>query len=213
VSFIRSLGWIAVAVLVVAGLSGCASASVRKAATPLRCPADSLAGWQRLANRVAAPVYCPTWLPNPLSPSLAGSSHAGTYVAHDRNYLVSYIETDVIGSNNSEVHVNLRGYPGRQTIPICENTLSTGGKSIRPKVPCFSDAYAHKSLAGKRITVYTANQGADTWHVAYVWHHDGSLYVASQHVTPPYSFRAVLANLDRLARTLVLVAPGHASST
>ena len=29
-----------------------------------------LGGWQRLANRIDAPVYCPSWLPDPLVPQI-----------------------------------------------------------------------------------------------------------------------------------------------
>jgi hypothetical protein len=60
-------------------------------------------------------------------------------------------------------------------------------------------------VGGKRITVYTANQGADKWHVAYLWRHGGSLYVASEHVITPYTYSQVVRNLDHVMRGLVLV--------
>jgi hypothetical protein len=191
-----------VGLLAVAAITaGCGSeASVQRTAART-CPSEWRAGWQRLANRVHAPVYCPSWLPNPLSPSFTGSSYAGTFVEPDKDYLVTYIESDVVGSTNTEVHVNLRGYPGRTTIPKCQDTVAAG------TVPCFDDVYAQKRLAGHAVTVYTANQGADKWHVAYVWRHGGSLYVASEHVIAPYTFTQVLHNLDRIVRTLVLVRP------
>ena len=56
---------------------------------------------------------------------------------------------------------------------------------------------ARPSAFGKTtVTVYTANQGADTWHVLYAWHHDGSLYTISQHVAPPFTYRQVVQSLE-----------------
>ena len=37
----------------------------------------------------------------------------------------------------------------------------------------------------------------------YAWKRDGSLYTASQHVASPYSYRRVVANLDRMTKGLV----------
>jgi hypothetical protein len=36
------------------------------------CPSAWTHGWQKLANRVDAPVYCPTWMPNPLDARIGG---------------------------------------------------------------------------------------------------------------------------------------------
>ena len=52
--------------LVAAGCSGGAREEAAKAAPEPRCPARALPGWQRLANRIHAPVYCPAWMPDPL---------------------------------------------------------------------------------------------------------------------------------------------------
>jgi len=55
--------------------------------------------------------------------------------------------------------------------------------------------------------VYTANQGADQWHVLYAWRHRGSLYAISEHVTPPFTYARVVRNLNRMLTNLVLVRP------
>jgi len=53
-------------------LAGCGSeestsrAVAERDAAAARCPAKALTGWQRLANRTGAAVYCPTWMPDPL---------------------------------------------------------------------------------------------------------------------------------------------------
>jgi hypothetical protein len=57
------------------------------------------------------------------------------------------------------------------------------------------------------VTVYTANQGADQWHVLYAWHANGSLYALSEHVAPPYTYKQVVQNLDRMTKGLVVVRP------
>ena len=81
------------------------------------------------------------------------------------------------------------------------------GKTVHPKSPCFSDAKASRRFGSTKVTVYTANQGVDLWHVLYAWHHRGSLYTVSEHVAPPYTYKQVVANLDRVMRGLVHVVP------
>jgi hypothetical protein len=192
--------------------SGCGNSYAhtqgKKAAhVPAVCPAASLAGWQKLAVRVDAAVYCPSWMPQPLDAQIGGGYSAAPYVNRDRSYLVSFIWFEKIPVAPYEVHVNLRGYPGRTAIPVCEDTLTTAGLTVRPKIPCFADPHGHVSFGKTTATVYTANQGVDTWHVLYAWHHDGSLYTLSQHVAPPFTYAKVVQNLDRMLRGLVLVQP------
>ena len=78
--------------------------------------------------------------------------------------------------------MNLRGYPGSARIPTCEDTLTVDGETVRKKIPCFSDNQGQKEIRGETVSVYTANQGADMWHVLYAWRDGGSLYTISQHV-------------------------------
>ena len=199
-----------VAVALALVVSGCGSSYARtqghKAArVPAVCPAGWAAGWRKLAARVAAPVYCPSWLPQPLDGRIGSEYSPIPYVNRDRSYLVSFLWFEKMPNNPYEVHVNLRGYPGRTSIPICEDTLTTGGRTVRPKIPCFADAHGHVSFGKTTATVYTANQGVDTWHVLYAWRHDGSLYTLSQHVAPPFTYQRVVQNLNRMLRGLVLV--------
>ena len=55
--------------------------------------------------------------------------------------------------------------------------------------------------------MYTANHGADSWHVVFTWRHAGSLYTISEHIAPPLTFAKVVANLKRMTDGLVLVRP------
>jgi hypothetical protein len=179
---------------------GCSSAAHHAAARrdAPGCPASWRAGWQALANRIHAPVYCPTWLPSPLDGKIGGQWSDIDSVGRDRSYLISFLWQEQV---SGEVHVNLRGYPGRMKVPTCSD-LDTN----KP-VPCFNDSHGTRRIAGVPVTVYTANQGADLWHVLYAWHHGGSLYSISEHVAPPFSYGRVVQNLNRMFKGLVLIEP------
>jgi hypothetical protein len=176
------------------------------AATPKRCTWQ--ADWQKLANRIDAPVYCPNWLPDPLTGDIGGRWNIIDGVDPDRSYLLGFAWQETgPGAAGGELHVNLRGYPGTTKVPTCQDTLIGGGKPRHVKIPCFADPQGQRTVAGKRFTVYTVNQGADQWHVLYAWKYRGSLYTASEHVAPPVTFSKAVRYLDKILRNLVLVEP------
>jgi hypothetical protein len=182
-------------------LTGCGSTHKTKPAAekaPESCPATWRAGWQALANRIHAPVYCPTWMPDPLDARIGGRYGNGESVGRDRSYLVSFFWGE---AGSGEVHVNFRSYPGRTRIPTCPD-LDTN----KP-VPCFSDPKGTVRAGDIAARMYTANQGADQWHVLYAWKRDGSLYTISEHVAPPYTQAVVVRNLNRMLAGLVLLRP------
>ena len=171
------------------------------------CPSDWAAGWRRLADRVGAPVYCPAWVPSPLTPKLgeayAGQGGTAVTVNKDGSYLVSLIWSDASG----EVHVNLGGYLHRTSIPQCDEVETTNGETVRTKVPCFSDPSGTFRAGGITATLYTVNRGPDQWHLLYAWKYHGSLYTVSQHVAAPLTYPQVAGDLKRMLRELVLVGP------
>ena len=169
------------------------------------CPAAWKTGWQHLANTVKAPVYCPTWMPNPLDAQIRGDWQDIYSIDKDRSYLVSFLYHGEGGSG--DVHVNVRGYPGRTTIPLCKTILPRGTKTVRGTTPCLADSAGVQRAPGIRATAYRVNQDADQWHVLLAWRHAGSLYTVSEHVIKPYTYRQIVTNLDRLLRSLVLVRP------
>lgn len=169
------------------------------------CPAAWATGWQHLANTVKAPVYCPTWMPNPLNAEIGGDWQDIYSIGKDRSYLVSFLYHGEGASG--DVHVNFRGYPGRTAIPRCKTVVLAGKKTLRGTTSCFSDRAGVQKAPGIRATVYTVNQDADQWHVLLAWRHAGSLYTVSEHVIRPYTYRQVVPNLARLLRSLVLVRP------
>jgi hypothetical protein len=168
-----------------------------------------LGGWQRLANKIKAPVYCPSWLPDPLVPQIGNRWNNIDSVDPDRSYLESWAWQEAAGLNTQEIHVNLRGYPGHPEIPKkCQDVKTVNGKTYRKWIACFQDPRGTwRSTNGITATMYTVNHGADSWHVLFAWRHSGSLYTLSEHVAPPLSYAKVVANLKRMLDGLVLVRP------
>jgi len=164
------------------------------------CPHAWAAGWQKLATKVQAPVYCPTWMPSPLDAQIGGQFEDIYSIAKDRSYLVSFLEHGDLGSG--DVHVNFRGFPGSTKIPACPAPVGKG------TIACFQQPFTHVGANGITATAYQVNWGADQWHILLAWHYRGSLYTVSEHVIKPYdNATRVLANLERLLKSLVLVRP------
>jgi hypothetical protein len=194
---------VSVLLFVAASCSGDEPAT-RAGAAPA-CPAQWKPGWQRLANRIQAPVFCPSWLPNPLTGEIGGPWESGYSVKRDRSYLVSFLWHEA----GNDVHVNFRGYPGSTRIPTCEDTQTVGDVTHRRKIPCFSDRQGTKRVGSLDVTLYTVNQGVDQWHLLYTWKTKGSLYALSEHVAPPFTLSRVHRNLERMLRGLVRIEPNR----
>jgi hypothetical protein len=182
-----------------------AASAEEVAARGAHCAGAVRASWQQVANRIHAPVFCPSWLPDPFT----GKLHDGRWntiysIAKDRSYLMGFIWLE---AGSGELHVNIRGYPGRTKVPICTDTEITGGKTTRTKVPCFDDRQGTKRIGGRTVTIYTRNRDADLWHVLYAWHYRGSLYTVSQHVTAPLTYAKVVQSLNRITRGLDVIQP------
>jgi hypothetical protein len=189
--------------------AGCGGGEAQSAATPAEpakavCPVAWKPGWQELADRIQAPVYCPSWMPDPLTGELDGDWNNIYSVDEDGSYLAGFTWYEV---HSGEVHVNLRGQPGNRKIPTCQDVRTTAGKTTRKNVPCFADPQGTKKVGPYEVTVYTRNRGADQWHVLYAWEQEGSLYALSEHVAEPLTYAQVVKNLDRMLRGLVLVTP------
>jgi hypothetical protein len=159
------------------------------------------AGWQKLASRVDAAVYCPGWLPDPLTDQIGGEWNNINSVSKDRSYLESFVWQET-GGGSGELHVNLRAYPGVTKIPTCR----TGGADSE-NVPCFAQPKGWVSANGIRARLYTVNQDADLWHLALLWRRDGNLYTLSEHVAPPLTYQHVLRYLKQELAALVRITP------
>ena len=184
-------------------LTGCGEAKKAAAAPPPKAACKDRAAWQKLANRIHAPVYCPGWLPDPLSGKLGAVDNNIHSVSADRSYLESWVWQETGGgAAGGELHVNLRAYPGVTKIPTCR----TGGSDSR-NVPCFAQPDGTISANGISSPVYTVNQDADSWHYALVWRRFGNLYTLSEHVAPPLTGEHVRRYLRQELAALVLVRP------
>jgi hypothetical protein len=196
-----------VSLLLATGCSGGAK-KAEAASKPVGPTCAHPKGWQRLANRINAPVYCPGWLPDPLVGQIGGKWNNINSVSKDRSYLESFVwqETEAGLAGGSELHVNLRAYPGRTRIPTCR----TGGSDSQ-NVPCFADPREHVSANGITARLYTVNQDADAWHYLLLWTRFGNLYTLSEHVAPPLTGQHVKRYLKQELASLVLIRPTSAS--
>jgi hypothetical protein len=186
-------------------VSGCGSEAKKAdaASVPAHAVCAHRAGWQQLANRIHAPVYCPGWLPDPLSGRLGAVDNNIHSVSADRSYLESWVWQETGGgAAGGELHVNLRAYPGVTKIPTCR----TGGSDSR-NVPCFADPRGTITANGIAATLYTVNQDADAWHYLLLWRRYGNLYTLSEHVAPPLTGTHVKRYLRHELGSLVLVRP------
>lgn len=187
--------------------SGCGGSKQADAATVQKTrPACAFAaGWQRLANRIGAPVYCPGWLPDPLTAQIGGRWNNIESVSKDGSYLISFVWQETGGgAAGGELHVNLRRYPGAR-IPTCR----TGGSDSR-NVPCFAEPRGSLAANGIKARIYTVNQDADSWHAALLWRANGDLYTLSEHVAPPLTFDKVVRYLKRELASLGRIEPAAA---
>ncbi|HEY0389899.1 MAG TPA: hypothetical protein VGC71_15775 [Gaiellales bacterium] len=190
-----------------AGCGGSGADAADAAAAVTSCPAALRSGWTDLSRRAGVPVYCPAWLPSPLRPridrhAVPGAENATVSFSRDGSYLVSWIWAE---AQTGEVHVILRGYPGRTTIPTCVISGSGTSASARHRVPCFADPHGTIRVGAIHATLYTVNQGADQWHLLYAWRHGGTLYTISQHVAAPLGVSVVKGDLHRMLQNLALV--------
>ena len=206
----KRIGVLALVALAAAGCGTTRQAMPRRVANYVGaeqahgCPARALAGWRRLARRINAPVYCPTWLPDPLDGVIGSRWNNINAVSPDRSYLESWVWQETgLGAAGGELHVNLRGYPGRTAIPKCIDDDT----AKRTLIPCFADPHGTVRGNGISATVFTVNQDADQWHILYAWRHGRSLYTVSEHVAPPVDYTKVREYLTRIVHGLVLVRP------
>ena len=181
-------------------VAACGSASANETARPAKpaaCPAEWRAGWEKLARRADATVFCPSWMPHPLDGRIGGEWTDIDDVDADGSYLVSFIWQE---SHTGEVHVNFRRYVGT-AMPRCRASES------RKSIPCFSDPAGKLRVGPIDATLYTVGRDADEWHLSYLWRFGGATYVVGAHVAPPLTYAKVKRNVERMLRGLVRVEP------
>ena len=121
--------------------AGCGGSNKAATSTPAaapaarqRRPAPTRPAGAASPTRSSADVYCPGWLPDPLTSLIGGPSNNIDSVSRDRSYLESFIWQDTDSpALSGELHVILRGYPGRTAIPTCLEGLKDNVPT-----PCFA---------------------------------------------------------------------------
>lgn len=183
---------------------GASKAAAPKPVVTHSQPCAHPAGWQKLADKVGVPVYCPGWLPDPLTSQIDGKWSNGNSVSADKSYLESFVWQETgAGAAGGELHVVLRAYPGVTKIPTCR----TGGSDSR-NVPCFAGPRGTITAGGITAQVYSGpSQDMDAWHAVALWRKNGTLYTMSEHVAPPLSYNKVVSYLRRELASLVVIKP------
>ena len=145
-----------------AGARRLAAARTTAVARP-RCPEClGRASWQKLANQIHAPVYCPGWLPDPLTGQIGGRLEHHP-LGRPRPQLPDRLR--LAGDAAQEIHINLRGYPGVTKVPTCiEPQLVERQDGTSRGCPASPTRTARRRSAACTVTEYTVNQDAD--HVA-----------------------------------------------
>ena len=118
----------------------------RRRRRPRRVAPSSEAG-SGSPNKIKAPVYCPSWLPDPLVPQIGNRWNNIDAVDKDRSYLESWAWQEAAGLNTQEIHVILRGYPGKTAIPrTCQDVTTVNGKTYRKKIAVLPGSARHVAL-------------------------------------------------------------------
>ena len=175
-----------------------------------RCPQRWKAGWQRLASRVSAPVYCPSWMPSPLDGEIGGQWDNGVSVEKDQSYLVSFLWHEPPGQ---DVHVNFRGLPGPDEDPALRGRGGRRRQGRKTYSPCFSDPHGKRRLRPDRGHAVHGEPGVDQWHVLYAWNDHGTLYAVSEHVASRSPSSRSPQPRPRDARPRSRLAEGHMKLT
>ena len=188
---------LAAACVVVAGCGSTVADEAAQTAKVPSCPAAWRGGWEKLAKRAGATVFCPSWVAPPLDGRVGGQWMDIDDVDADGSYLVSFIWQE---SHSGEVHVNFRRYPGT-AMPQCRASDS------RRMIPCFADPAGKLRVGPIDATLYTVGRDADQWHLSYLWRYRGATYSVGEHVAPPLTYAKVKRNVERMLRGLVRVEP------
>ena len=158
--------------VVVAGVAIANRGSDDSTAAVESAPADTegcayLAGWRRLADRIDAPVYCPGWIPTPLTAQIGGqwnniaSVDRGPQLPHGLRLAGDGVRQEGVGGTRE-----LPRPAGQHADSDLPGRVTVAGVTHRKNIPCFQDpAGTMRSASGIVATKYTVNHGADSWHV------------------------------------------------
>ena len=116
------------AAILCSGCSGGGETAGAADRSKVTCPSTWRTGWQRLANRIHAPVYCPAWMPDPFDGVIGGRWNTIDSVSKDGSYLIGFIwlEAGALGLR-VEVAQPVLVVHGRDADDV---SVSSGGKRV-----------------------------------------------------------------------------------
>ena len=165
--------------------------SSRPAAT---CPATLEPGWQQWTNRIGAVVYCPSYVPPPITAEIDGQWNTAKAPGRRWQLGFAWLEHDQLE------HLVFEGYPDAAWPPTCPG---------KPRRPCFAHVVGKDTINGFDVTWYDHNQASHWHHLAATFAANGYHYVVSMHIIDPYgSEQKVRAALTRTLQGLVPLKPG-----
>jgi hypothetical protein len=132
------------------------------------CPAAWKADWQAWADRVGETVFCPSFIPSPITGEIGGQWNTAREPGKAWQLGYAWLEHDDL------VHIVFEGYPEKVWPPGCEG------------VPCFDGKTGTETIAGHHMTWFDRNEASHSGHIAAVFHDGGNVYVVSMHVSRPY---------------------------
>jgi hypothetical protein len=198
------------ALAVAALAAGCAGAGdagaggeTGKPAAEKQCPKAWAADWARWADRVGMTVYCPTWLPSPITGEIGGQWN--TAAESGRFWQLGYVWRDVGFADL--VHVVFDGYPPDAWPRKCRDTRRVDGKVTTVPVPCFSGPLGRERVNGLDVRWFRRGRGSHGGHVVALFAHEGNTYAVSMHGLPGTPIERTRANVRRIVANLVPVRP------
>ena len=173
--------------------------------TEKSCPAAWQRSWQKLANRIDAPVYCPSWLPDPLDGQIGGRWNNIDSVGKDRSYLVGFVWQEMSAAGDPHQPPRLSGGDEDPDLPLGR---ARRRQAARDEVPCFDDSHGQKTIGGFRVHRVHGQPGRrPVARALRLAARRVAVHRSAQHVAPPLTFPMVVRNLNRELASLVLVEP------
>jgi len=151
-------------------------------ATPAECPSAIASGWQRWANRVDETVYCPTFMPSPVTAEIGGQWN--TAIAPGRSWQLGFTWLE----HDDLVHIVFEAVPRTRWPISCEG------------VPCFDDRTGTERIGDHEVTWYDRNEASHSGHIAAVFRSGGMVQIVSMHVYQPH---ADPNDVEQLVREMV----------
>jgi hypothetical protein len=187
-----------VVLLTAAGCGGSSSADTTpsSAAAAHGCPPSWRPGWQKWANKVQMPVYCPGWMPT-VTGQIKSQWNTAYAPGHDNWQLgFAWLEFDNL------VHIIFEGYAPKAFPPNCEGS------------PCFAGYIGSQQVGRFHVRWYDHNLASHTGHIAAIFRANGYIYVVSMHIAPPSTtLTRTKADVVHILKTLTKIDPQSSTSS